>query len=394
MKSSSSLGASTIIVIILAGVALLAGGWLIAQTTPSLFPPQASAEAQQVDALFQFMLVLGGFVFLLVQALLVYSIVRFRARPDDMTDGTPMHGNTTLEIVWTAIPAVVVFVIAVYSYQVWVSTRAPKDDEMVVHVQGQRFNWAFTYSVPGDLVPGDAQLSTAIQEDLTDDNQFTITSNELHTYVGRPVKMEINADDVNHAFWVPSMRIKQDALVGRTTEVRFTPTLADTYPVVCAELCGAGHGAMAAIIVVHENEEAFQTWLNGELQTVFYPPEDPVARGEQVLASNTYPCSGCHALEALGWTAQVGPNLTGVGDRAQRRVPGQSAWQYMHESIQYPGNYLVPGYGNVMPAIWGPGGTMSPEDLDAIVSFLCAQTATGESACPEVGAQETAMAGE
>src|SRR5690349_15851568 len=98
---------SNTIVWIFAAFALIAfGGLVIAEATPALFPVQASAEAPQVDNLFKFMLAIGGAIFLLVQGALVYSVIRFRARPGDTSDGVPLHGNATLEIVWTIIPAV------------------------------------------------------------------------------------------------------------------------------------------------------------------------------------------------------------------------------------------------------------------------------------------------
>ncbi|MBZ0292017.1 MAG: cytochrome c oxidase subunit II [Anaerolineae bacterium] len=377
--------------IVAAFVLLVFGGFVISEATPLLFPTQGSAESRQVDDLFKFMLVIGGAIFLLVQGLLVYSVIRFRAKPGDTSDGPPIHGNATLELVWTAIPSVIVLVLVIYSYNVWISNTAAKDNEQVVQGIGRRFAWSFTYEVPETAIPDDvsvSDLSPTVQTQLEAKNSFTITSNELHTYVGRPVKVLLNTEDNQHAFWIPAMRIKQDLLAGRTTEARFTPIEAGNYPIVCAELCGDGHGAMRAEIVVHPDEETYLAWFNDTANTVFYPPEDPVERGRQILASGAYPCSGCHTLSDLGWQGVTGPNLNGVGDRAdsvRAAATGETPEEYLHRSIYFPSEYLVPGFGALMPQFQpddpGAPNYMPIEDHIAIVAYLCTQTSTGESVC-------------
>jgi cytochrome c oxidase subunit 2 len=364
-RNTRPIKGSTVMWIIAGFLLLVFGGLLIAETTPLLFPPQASAQAQQVDELFKFLLAVGGAIFLLVQGVLIVAIFRFRARKGDRTDGVNMHGNTTLEVVWTLIPAAIVLIITVYSYQVWVDTRAARADEQTVHATGARFVWTFAYDDPV--------------------NDVTISSKELHTYVGQPVLMQLSTDDTQHAFWIPSMRIKQDLLPGRTTEVRFTPIRAGSYPIVCAELCGSGHGQMRAVVVVHPDEATYLSWFDDAVNTLLNPPEDPVERGRAILAAGAYPCAGCHTLDDLGWVGLTGPSLNGVGDRAARRVPGQSAEEYLDRSLYHPGEYLVPGFGNLMPQ-FQPGDPaapnyMSPDDHLAVIAYLCMQTASGESAC-------------
>ncbi len=364
-RNTSPVKGSTVLWIAAGFLLLVFGGLLIAELTPLLFPPQASAQAQQVDDLFKFLLAVGAAIFLLVQGVLVVAVVRFRARRGDRSDGAPMHGNTTLEVVWTLIPAVIVLVITIYSFQVWVNTTAARADEQTVRATGARFVWSFAYNDPV--------------------NNITINSKELHTYVGQPVRMEMSTDDSQHAFWIPAMRIKQDLLPGRTTEVRFTPTRAGSYPIVCAELCGSGHGQMRATIVVHPDEATYLSWFDDAVNTALNPPADPVERGRALLAAGVYPCSGCHVLDDLGWQGITGPSLNGVGDRAGRRVPGETAEEYLDRSIYFPGEYLVPGFGNLMPQFQpndpNAPNYMPPDDHFAIVAYLCTLTASGESAC-------------
>lgn len=383
-KSNSN---SLLIPIIAGGIFIVLGGLAIGALTPSIFPDQASAESEQVDTLFRFLLVIGGAIFLLVEGLLLYSVITFRKREGDEEDGPTIHGNTTLELVWTAIPAVIVLVLVIYSYQVWVDIRAPHDEETTVFATAQRFAWTFSYDDPqGRTLEGSEDV---IRGSLPD----------LHTYVGEHVVMSMHTQDVIHAFWLPEMRVKQDVIPGRTTEVRFSPIEPDNgwdytdeetgtqynrYRVVCAELCGSGHGNMWANVYVHESEEAYLQVLEREVfDPIINPPSDPVIRGRQVIQN--YPCSGCHMLTDLGWTANTGPALNGVGDRAATRVAGETAEEYLYRSVHYSTEYLVPGYGPLMPLfqLADPSAPnyMPVNDMYAIVAYLCAQTATGESNC-------------
>jgi cytochrome c oxidase subunit II len=358
-KNNAGNGSTALLVITLVVVtlALAVGGFLISQLTPLAFPIQASAEAQQVDQLFRVLLGIGGAIFLLVQGLLLYSVIRFRAKKGDTSDGPTIHGNATLELIWTAIPSVIVFALVIYSYQVWVDIRAPKDNEMVVRAVGARFAWSFEYDDPRV-----DQL---------------LVSNTLYTYAGRPIRMELRTEDVIHAFWIPEMRIKQDLLPGRDTTIRFTPTEPGTYRVVCAELCGGGHGEMYAFIQVFPDEDTYMAeFADPAVDRILNPPEDPIELGQQVIQS--YACEGCHLLSDLGWTGQTGPPLDGVAERAQTRIAGLTAEEYLYQAIYYPNEYNVAGYAPVMPQFQpldpGAPNYMPREDVRAIVAYLCTQT--------------------
>ncbi|MCB9449880.1 MAG: cytochrome c oxidase subunit II [Anaerolineaceae bacterium] len=387
---ASSLSTRTLFIIVIAGIAMIGGGLLIGQTMPSFFPPEASAQSQQIDALFKVLLVIGGAIFLLVEGLLLYSVIAFRAKPGDTADGPHIHGNTTLEIVWTAIPAVIVTVITILSYNVWVSIRAEQPDEAVVNVVGARFNWAFTYNVASNELPADTvvtDLPQSVQDKLNQDGAVQVTANELHTYIGQSLKLEMETRDVIHSFWVPAFRMKQDLLTGRVTEIRFTPVeVPDNtdypvrYPIRCAELCGGNHGAMISWVVVHKDEAAFKAeFLDTAVAKVLHPPEDPVLRGSDLLSSQQYPCFTCHTLSEFGWTANIGPSLDGVADRAagiRSQATGLSATDYLLQSIHDPSAYLVPGFGPLMPNL-----NIPDDQAQDIVAFLCTLSETGESTC-------------
>lgn len=394
-KLGSNNRSVSLIWIIAAGLAIILGGLVLASFTPQIFPTEGSTQAQQVDTLFRFMLFVGGAIFLLVNGVLVFSIWRFRARPGDNSDGPPIQGNTTLEFTWTVIPAVIVLVLTLYSFQVWSSISQPQDNEQVVHGVGQRFAWTFNYEITKDTLPEGVtldQLPEATRQTLeTEGGTIQFSSPQLHTWVNQPVHMLLNTQDVNHSFWIPGMRVKQDLLGGRTTDVRFTPIVAGPYRIVCAELCGAGHGDMAGTVVtvngqqelrgawliVHNDEQEFlRDFYAPEAMNVLFPPADPVELGQQILSSGKYPCSTCHTLPSLGWTGTLGPNLSGIGTRAGTRIPGVSAEDYIHNSIRHPADYLVAGFGALMPQFNDePSETnyMPEEDLQAIIAFLLTQ---------------------
>ncbi|MEZ4668046.1 MAG: cytochrome c oxidase subunit II [Anaerolineae bacterium] len=383
--SSGGISGSTIIIVIVAGVLLILGGVLIGTLTPQLFPPPASAEAKPVDDLFHISLVIGGAIFLLVQGMLVFSIIRFRAKPGDTSDGAYIHGSTTLEIVWTAIPAVIVVVLTILSWQVFDTIFTPKPDEAKVFAAGARFNWAFTYDVPLSIMPEQVDLTKLpedVRADVEADGLLSVTSPILYTYVGQPVVMEMEPKDVIHAFWIPAFRLKQDLIPGRTTSIRFTPTIAGTYPIECAELCGANHGLMRSEVVVLDNEQGFNQMMVPMMDEKIHPPADPVLRGRKILSSNVYPCYTCHVLSDLTeapqpWAGNVGPALNGIADRvasSRASATGQTPAEYLYTAVHEPSAYLVPGYGALMPQL------NIPEcDAWAIVAYLATQSESGSA---------------
>lgn len=381
-QSKTSISGTTIAIIVIVTIVLIGSGLLIGAATPSLFPVQASAEAAQVDNLFHVLLVIGGVVFLLVQGMLVYSIWRFRARKGDTSDGVNMHGNTTLEIVWTAIPAVIVFVLTILSWQVYNSIMSPKDGELTIRANGARFNWNFEYDMPLSIMGKEydiSQLPPAVQEDLKDDNLITLTSATLYVTKDQPVVMQMEAKDVIHAFWIPVFRVKQDLIPGRVTTVRFTPTMTGDYLIECAELCGANHGAMRAPVVVVGSDTDLDAALMPIMQKLVEPPADPALRGRALLESNVYACYTCHNLADLAsanWVGNVGPALNGVADRAatsRASATGQSPQEYLYTAIHEPAAYLVPGYGALMPQL----GIPECQVWD-MVAYLATQSESGE----------------
>lgn len=356
--------------LLIIGAALLLSGLFVGAFN-HLMPAQASAEATSIDALFNLMMVIATVIFLIVEGALLYSIFKFRKPKDDDSDAPFTHGSTALEITWTAIPAIIVIGLSLYSYQVFANEQTPNDNELTIQVRGQQFIWSFTY-------PHDPKVNM-------------LAGSELHVPINQPIRMEITAADVMHGFWVPEFRVKQDAIPGRTTEVRFTPTLAGSYEVVCYELCGSGHGGMQAKVVV-ESQAAYDQYVQS---LIVHPPAKPNAGdhnadwGKYLVVSNKYGCGGCHYLADAGINGQVGPAWTNIADAAAKQVSTQNARTRLTHAILYPNEYVVPGFqANVMPQNFGT--LMDDVDLNSIVDYLLKQTANPNGAADNATAGATA----
>ena len=211
------------------------------------FPVDASGAASQIDTVYDVLLICSVPVFVLVMTIAIYSVVRFRAKPGDMRDGPPIHGNTRLEVVWVTIPFIMVTALAVYAWIVLDDIEAKQPDEMVVRVTGQQFTWSFEYPAQ------------------------KVSSNTLVLPEDRPVDFRIRTNDVIHSFWVPAFRLKSDAVPGLTTEIRLTPSRSGRYQVVCAELCGLGHATMRQNVRVVPAAE-FDSWLEERRQAAEEAP--------------------------------------------------------------------------------------------------------------------------
>jgi cytochrome c oxidase subunit 2 len=202
------------------------------------FPVNAASSTKQIDTLWDVLLIVSVPIFVLVMTVAIYSVIRFRARPGDTGDGAPIHGNTRLEVVWVLIPFLIVSTLAVYAWIVLDDVEAKKPNELQVKVIGQQFAWHFQYPQYGNL-----------------------SSDQLYLPKDRPVKFDVQTKDVLHSFWVPSFRLKTDAVPGITTNIRLTPSRIGRYDVVCAELCGLGHATMRQYANV-VNTAAFTTWIS------------------------------------------------------------------------------------------------------------------------------------
>ena len=313
---------------VLAGIAASA----VAVLVPWL-PTSASEEMDRIEFTFWFTTVICIGVFAVVAAAIAYSVLNFRVQPEDESDGPPIHGHTGLEIVWTAVPAVLVTAISIVSAIVLARNGDAGPNPLRVAVTAQQFAWKFEY-------PGDKK----------------VVSGELVLPVDRPVKLTLHSLDVIHSFWVPEFGQKSDAVPGIETTLVITPTRIGEYSVVCTELCGLGHSTMRAPVRVVEQAE-YEKYLADEAAGGVTDESS----GEAVFA--TAGCGGCHAFAPAGTDAQVGPSLDTVDPR------GQPLEAFLLESIEDPSAILAEGYqGGVMPSTYGK--SLTEKQLDALVQYL------------------------
>jgi len=321
------------------------------------FPAADSIQADKIDTLWDVLVIASVPVFVLVAVVVGFSIVKFRMRPgEENLDGPPLHGNTRLEVIWTAVPATLIVGLVAYAYIVLHDIeKAPAagKPERVVNVTGEQFTWTFAYNEGG--------------------KRFSTT--QLYLPAGESVKFDVHAKDVIHDFWVPDFRLKIDAVPGITTSYRVTPKnpqAIGAHDIVCAELCGLGHAFMRSTVHVM-SQGNFAAWVRKQTA----PPKpaagggggaaaNPQAQGKQIFTagnqtSGALACATCHTLTDAGATGTIGPDLDKV-------LKGKDA-AFIKQSILTPNAVIAPGYQpNIMPPNYGS--TLSGGQVDALVSYL------------------------
>ena len=324
----------------LVGIGLVAGGiaTAVAVALPWL-PTPASREAGRIDFVFWFVVIICIVIFAIVAAAIIYSVTHFRAAPDDLSDGPPIHGHTGLEIVWTIIPTLLVTAIGIASAIVLSRDDALGKNVLHVNVISQQYEWSFSYPSAKNL-----------------------TSSTLVLPKGRSVLLTFTSKDVIHAFFVPEFRQNQDIVPGLHSTLAVTPTRLGTYPVICNELCGLGHALMRTTTRV-VTPAAFTQWLKTQAAAVSSP--NTGTAGAAVFANNG--CGACHTLTASKATGKVGPDLDKLpAEAARAKVPLAT---FVHDSIVDPNKYIEPGFvKNLMPQTFGS--SLSKQQLDALVQYL------------------------
>jgi cytochrome c oxidase subunit 2 len=307
-------------------------------------PTSASEEMDRIEFVFWFTTVICIAIWAIVSAIIVYALLKFRAAPDDDTDGPPVHGHTGLEIVWTAVPAVLVTAISVVSAIVLAKNDDAGADPLRISVTGQQFAWRFEY--PASSEGGDDR----------------VTSGELVLPVNQSVKLTLHSLDVIHSFWVPEFGQKSDAVPGIETTLVITPTRLGRYSLLCTELCGLGHPTMRAPVEVVTRQE-YDAYLASEREGGGAGPvgED----GEAVFASAG--CGACHAFSPAGSDSEVGPGLDDLAGAAEGA--GMPLEEFVRQSIVEPNARIAEGYQpDVMPQTYE--NTLSEEQLDGLVQYL------------------------
>jgi cytochrome c oxidase subunit 2 len=323
-----------IIQLIALGVVIGAAAIVVSFYIPWL-PELGSEQGGRVDDLYVLVSVISLVIFAIVASVTIYAVIKFRARPDDEEDGKPIHGHTGLEVFWTAVPAALVTVIAIYSGIALVKNEDLVAGHRVIQVSAAQFAWEFTYPDLG------------------------VTTGVLRVPEGEQIEFNLQSDDVIHSFWVPEWRLKQDVVPGTLQHVIITPTKVGEFPIICTELCGIGHSTMRSTAIVLSRAD-FDAWAAEQQGAA----EAGGATAGKAVFENAG-CGSCHTLADAGTTAQVGPNLDNV-------LAGRDA-EFVRQSIVDPNAEIAEGYqAGVMPDNFGE--QLSDEQLDALADYLLEAT--------------------
>jgi cytochrome c oxidase subunit 2 len=308
---------------------------------PQLWPPAASGMANEIDHIFA---AWCGVLFLLVAPVFVfmaYCAVKYRAGRD--VDRSYREArNLPVEMSWMIIPFLISLVFFFWAGDVFLQQQNPPPDATVITALGRQWMWKFQH-------PG---------------GQWEI--NDLHVPVGRPIRINIESQDVVHALYIPALRLQEDAIPGRTTQLWFKADRVGAYSLFCSELCGADHALMAGTLYVMTPAD-YETWLKQ-------------AGGSQSLATEgkhlfvAYGCSGCHGPSS---TVHA-PDLDGVYGRPVPLQDGSIVVAddaYLHDKILIPNKQVAAGYKPDMPSF---AGKISDADVAELVAYIKSLGGGGE----------------
>lgn len=312
------------------------------------FPVAGSNVSDEIDTFWDVLLIVSIPIFVIVTGVMLFSVWRWRQRPgEEELDGPPIHGNAKLEVIWTAVPTVIIAALCAYAAVLLLDIQAaPAKGTRVVNVTGVQFAWSFE----------------------TNEGGKKIKSNRLVVPVGEPVTFKVRSRDVIHDFWVPQWRLKVDAVPGITTSYSLTPTRTGTFDVVCAELCGLGHAYMRQNVTVLSKEK-YAAWVASQGKAA--APADGggdagLSAKELFVAGNpsvgATSCGSCHVLNVAGTRGNTGPNLNEV-------IPKTDSKAAIREMIVNPNADITKGYAQgIMPANYGQ--VLSAKEIDELVNYI------------------------
>lgn len=302
-----------------------------------LMPVEASAQAGEIDWMWDLQVKAMSFLFALIVVPMFYSLVVFKRKKGDTTDAQHIEGNTPLEITWTVIPLFVVVLFAYLGAGNLARTIRSSPDAMVVKVTGIQWDWKFEYP------------------------EYGITTTEMYLPVDKAVLLNMESTDVIHSFWVPEFRVKQDLVPGRVTKLRITPTLIGDYKVRCAELCGTSHYKMEKAVKVVDTTE-FSAWV-AERQAEAAALDTPEARGQALVAANG--CAACHSINGAAGLAPTWLNLSGSTVELEDGSTVTADDAFLTESIKDPKAKLVKGFQPTMPVY-----PFTDEEIANIIAYI------------------------
>jgi cytochrome c oxidase subunit 2 len=262
----------------------------------------AGPDARQINNLFGPVMIAAFVVFVVVQGLIVYAVLKFRRRSGaaEGLDEVPaqVHGNTRLEIGWTILPALILAVVAIFTVPVIFDLARQPKDALTVDVVGQKYWWGYHYP----------------SQEKMDGPAFT-TANELHIPAGQEVFLRMSSKDVIHSFWAPRLNGKRDVVPGRVQTWKLQADKPGVYSGQCAEFCGTSHANMRLKVVAHD-QQGWQDWLDGQQRPAAEPKSGLAKTGFDLFGQR---CATCHQVdgsyEKVAASSPPAPNLTHLFSR-------------------------------------------------------------------------------
>lgn len=300
------------------------------------FPGQSSTIASDVDLLFHFVLYLSIFFFFLVTGGSFWFAWKYRKKGENKFTPGISH-NTSLEIFWTIIPTILVFIIFIWGFKTYLKMKIPPSNAIEVKVTGQKWFWTFKY------------------------DKGATTTNELVVPVHKPIRLLMSSRDVIHSFFVPNFRVKMDVLPNRYTTLWFEAVEMGEFDLFCTEYCGTGHSEMIGKVKVMSDAD-YQNWLNSTDVASDRVPEE---WGKELYKSKA--CFTCHTIDG---NPLVGPTFLGVFGREETLADGSTVKvdeNYIRKSVLEPQAQVVQGFQPVMPTYQG---VLKDEEIDALIAFL------------------------
>lgn len=301
----------------------------------SLFPPQASTLAPEVDNLYLGVVAITSFFAIVVVVLVIYFAIKYR---DDSGDkiGAPITGSVPLELGWSLIPFFISIGIFVWASIVFFHIVRAPDQPLEIYSTGKRWMWRFQH------IDGQREI------------------NELHVPVGRPVRVVFTSEDVLHDLFIPAFRVKADAVPGRYSAIWFEATRVGEYHLFCAEYCGTRHSGMIGTVFVMEQAD-YQAWLSGGGATA---GGSMLQQGESLFTQLA--CVTCHLADGKG----RGPSLVGVYGSKVTLDSGAvitADESYLRESILTSQAKTVKGYEHIMPTFQG---LINEDGVAALIEYI------------------------
>jgi cytochrome c oxidase subunit 2 len=357
--------------------------WII-----TLLPARGSDYAVKVDTAFWITFFLSLIFFVIINFALLVFIIKYRRKKGDEEPGAPISHNTTLEILWTLIPTILLFVIFWFGYKAYAEIKWPKEKpKYEIRITARQWGWAAEYSDGKKLITGT----------IKDDRFITPKDFQPIIFVpaGEPVQLILTSQDVIHSFYIPKFRVKYDAVPGRYTKIWFQAERPGEYEVFCTEYCGAWHSRMPAKIVVlppkqferfmmipaekfnntlasmpldsiyavlNLSDKEFEEWSGAQEKLLL--AMSPADRGK-VLSQRL--CQSCHSFDG---SSGIGPTWKGLFGHTVELADGRKVVadeNYIRESILQPQAKIVKGFQPVMPSFQGQ---LTEEQISDIIEFI------------------------